>query len=63
MARLAALVPRPRLNLTRFQRVIASIEEPALIARIPGYVQQRMESDANLARAPPGHQEQTFNRM
>ena len=42
-------------------RVIACIEEPALIARILGHVQQRLESDNKLARAPPGHQEQTFN--
>ena len=116
MARLAALVPRPRLNLTRFHgvfapnfkrrsevvprrvrgrvdvdqplapmtwaqrlrrvfaidietcpecggklRVIACIEEPALVARILGHVQQRLESDNERARAPPGHQEQKFN--
>jgi hypothetical protein len=41
-------------------RVIACIEEPALIARILGHVQQCLESDNKLARAPPGHQEQTF---
>jgi hypothetical protein len=41
-------------------RVIASIEEPALIASILGHVQQRLESDNKLARAPPGHHEQTF---
>jgi hypothetical protein len=41
-------------------RVIACIEEPTLIARILGHVQQRLESDNKLARAPPGHQEQTF---
>jgi Ribonuclease G/E len=41
-------------------RVIACIEEPALIARILGHVQQRLESDNKLARAPPGHQEQKF---
>jgi hypothetical protein len=40
--------------------VIACIEEPALIARILGHVQQRLEFDNILARAPPGHQEQTF---
>ena len=38
-------------------------EEPALIARILGHVQQRLESDNKLARAPPGHQEPTFNLM
>ncbi len=42
-------------------RVIACIEEPLLIAKILGHVQQRLESDNKLARAPPGHQEQTFN--
>jgi hypothetical protein len=36
-------------------RVIACIEEPALIARILGHVQQHLESDNKLARAPPGH--------
>ena len=116
MARLAALVPRPRLNLTRFHgvfapnfkhrqrivprrgqgrvdadkpmapmtwvqrlnrvfaidietcphcggtlRVIACIEEPALIARILGHVQQREELNGPLTRAPPGQQEVTFN--
>jgi len=44
-------------------RVIACIEEPALIARILGHVQQRLESDHQPARAPPGHQEQAFNLM
>jgi hypothetical protein len=43
--------------------VIACIEEPALIARILGHVQQRLESDNQPARAPPGHQEQPFNLM
>ena len=116
MARLASLVPRPRLNLTRFHgvfapnfkhrpkivprrargrvdadkppapmswmqrlkrvfaidietcpdcggtlRVIACIEEPALIARILEHVQQREALKGSLARAPPEHQEQTFN--
>ena len=116
IARLAALVPRPRLNLTRFHgvfapnfkhrqrivprrgpgrvdvdkplapmtwvqrlkrvfaidietcphcggtlRVIACIEEPALIARILGHVQQREELNGPLTRAPPGQQEVTFN--
>ena len=42
-------------------RVIAFIEEPALITRVLGHVQQRLESDNKLARAPPGYQEQTFN--
>ena len=42
-------------------RVIAYIEEPALIARILGHVQQREELNDPLARAPPGQQEQTFN--
>jgi hypothetical protein len=41
-------------------RVIACIEAPALIARILGHVQQRLESGNKLARALPGHQEQTF---
>jgi hypothetical protein len=44
-------------------RVIACIEEPWLIARILGHVQQRLETDHQLARAPPGHQEQRFNLM
>ncbi len=42
-------------------RMIACIEEPLLIAKLLGHVQQRLESDNKLARAPPGHQEQTFN--
>ncbi len=42
-------------------RVIACIEEPLLIAKILGHVQQREELNGSLARAPPGHQEQTFN--
>jgi hypothetical protein len=108
MARLAALVPRPKLNLTRFHgvfapnfrhrrkivphhprdrvdsdkplapmswaqrlkrvfaieietcpdcggqlRVIASIEEPALIAKILGHVQAREELAGMAPRAPP----------
>jgi len=108
MARLAALVPRPRLNLTRFHgvfapnfkhrhkvvprrsrgrvdndkpvapmswaqrlrrvfaidietcpdcggrlRVIACIEEPALIRKILGHVQARDELASTAARAPP----------
>ncbi len=110
MARLAALVPRPRLNLTRFHgifapnfkyrqrivpqrsrgrvdddkprapmswaqrlkrvfaidietcpdcggrlRVIACIEEPSLIAKIQGHVQNRNGFAAVTARGPPGH--------
>jgi hypothetical protein len=39
------------------------IEEPALIAKILGHVQQRLESDNQPARAPPGHQGQGFNLM
>ena len=42
-------------------RVIACIEEPALIARILEHVQQREALKGSLARAPPEHQEQTFN--
>jgi hypothetical protein len=42
-------------------RVIACIEEPLLIAKILAHVQQREEWDDPLARAPPGHQEPTFN--
>ena len=42
-------------------RVIACIEEPTSIVRILGHVQQREELNGSLARAPPGHQEQTFN--
>ncbi len=112
MARLAALVPRPRLNLTRFHgvfapnfkhrahivprqlrgrvdsdkprapmswmqrlkrvfaidietcpdcggtlRVIACIEDPLLIAKILGHVQQRDEQEGSAARAPPGPEE------
>jgi hypothetical protein len=44
-------------------RVIACIEEPALIARILGHVQQRLESDNKLARAPPRHQKQTIKQI
>lgn len=43
--------------------VIACIEEPALITRILGHEQRHLESDNQLARAPPGHQEQPFNLM
>jgi hypothetical protein len=43
--------------------VLACAEEPALIARILGHVQQRLESDNQPARAPPRHQEQAFNLM
>jgi hypothetical protein len=32
-------------------RVTAYIEEPALVARIPGHFQQRLEPDDKLARA------------
>jgi hypothetical protein len=42
-------------------RVIACIEEPALIARILEHVQQGEALKGSLARAPPEHQEQTFN--
>jgi hypothetical protein len=42
-------------------RVIACIEEPALIARIVGHVEQREEVNGSLARALPGTQEQTGN--
>jgi hypothetical protein len=115
MARLAALVPRPRFNLTRFHgvfapnfshrdrivprrsrgrmdsdkprapmswmqrlkrvfaidiescpqcdgklRVIACIEEPQLIAKILGHVQQRDEATGTEARAPPQHRVEAF---
>jgi len=91
MARLAVLVPRPRLNLTRFYsagendvtalaqrkkcpepadqrvsiaieacpdcggklRVIACIEEPALIAKILGHVRARDAAAGVGIRAPP----------
>jgi hypothetical protein len=44
-------------------RVIACIEDPLLIAKILGHVQQREALNGALARAPPppGHQEQTLN--
>jgi hypothetical protein len=42
-------------------RVIACIEEPALIARIVGHVRQREGLNGHLTRAPPGQQEVTFN--
>jgi ribosomal protein S27E len=115
MARLAALVPRPRLNLTRFHgvfapnfklrhkvvprhsrgrvdndkpkapmswmqrlkrvfaidietcpecggklRVIACIEEPALIAKILGHVRARDAAAGTEARAPPGRGERAL---
>jgi hypothetical protein len=41
--------------------VPACAEEPALIARILGHVQQREELNGPLTRAPPGQQEVTFN--
>ena len=118
MARLAALVPRPRLNLTRFHgvfapnsrhrhrivpgtpqrrvdddqpraplswaqrlkrvfaidietcpdcggklRVIASIEEPWLIARILGHVRVRDEHTTTAARAPPPLAAEQFKRV
>jgi hypothetical protein len=40
---------------------LAGAEEPALIARILGHVQQREELNGPLTRAPPGQQEVTFN--
>ncbi|HSM69469.1 MAG TPA: hypothetical protein VK830_07125 [Xanthomonadales bacterium] len=43
--------------------VLACAEESALMARILGHVQQRLEPDNQLARAPPGHQEPTLNLM
>jgi hypothetical protein len=39
----------------------ACAEEPLLIAKILGHDQQLEELNGALARAPPGHQEQTFN--
>jgi hypothetical protein len=115
IARLAALVPRPRLNLTRFHgifapnfkhrhkivprrpqgrvdsdkllapmswaqrlervfaidietcpdcrgtlRVIASIEEPGLIAKIPGHVQACDAAVVTDARAPPGDMQEAL---
>ncbi len=42
-------------------RVIACIEDPLLIAKILGHVQQREALNGALARAPPGQQEQTLN--
>lgn len=118
MARLAALVPRPRLNLTRFHgvfapnfkhrarivprrsrgrvdsdkplapmswaqrlkrvfsidietcpecggklRVIACIEEPALIAKILGHVHKRDELTGIEARGPPARGEETLQLM
>ena len=62
--------PRPAILLADIEtcphcggtlRVIACIEEPALIARILGHVQQREELNGPLTRAPPGQQEVTFN--
>jgi len=40
-------------------RVIACIEDPLLIAKILGHVQQREALNEPLARAPPGHHEHT----
>ncbi len=42
-------------------RVIACIEDPLLIAKILGHVQQREALNEPLARAPPGHHEHTFD--
>lgn len=66
VARLAALVPRPRLQRV-FSidietcpecggklRVIASIEEPALIRKILDHVQRREALPERVARGPPG---------
>jgi hypothetical protein len=47
--------------MQRLKRVFACTEEPLLIAKILGHVQQREALNDPLARAPPGHQEQTFN--
>ena len=52
----ALLGPRPNRTL-----ILACAEEPALIARILGHVQQREELNGPLTRAPPGQQEVTFN--
>ena len=38
-------------------RVIACIEDPLLIAKILGHVQQRDEQEGSAARAPPGPEE------
>jgi len=63
LARLAALVPRPRVHLTRYHgevcggkvRVIASIEEPAVIDRILGHLASRAPpaGPGPSARGPP----------
>ncbi len=42
-------------------RVIACIEEPWLIRRISGHVQQREELACAPAGAPPGHQAEALN--
>ena len=47
-------------NIDTSVDVISFIEEPRLIVKIPGCVQQRLESDNKLVRALPGQQEQTF---
>jgi hypothetical protein len=52
----ALLGLRPNRSL-----VLACAEEPLLIVKILGHVEQREELNGALARAPPGHQEQTFN--
>jgi hypothetical protein len=44
-------------------RVIASIEEPGLIAKILGHVQARDELSSTAARAPPGLQVEAFKRV
>ena len=54
-------------NLMRFHGVFAPnfnhracIEDPLLIAKILGHVQQREALNESMARAPPGHHEHTF---
>ena len=47
--------------MQRLKRVFACTEEPLLIAKILRHVQQREALNDPLARALPGHQEQTFN--
>lgn len=44
-------------------RVIACIEEPALIAKILGHVQARDELAGTAARAPPGPQVEALKRI
>ena len=52
IARLAALVPKPR-GINASMHVIACVEDPLAIAKILKHLKEKAVSD-NIARPPPG---------